>query len=719
MIAGAALAQAQTLQVQLAPEQVYAGDAFRLIVAVDGTRLGAVDYEFQPAVQQAGQSTSLSSINGAISSSCTLRLIAPEPGTYQLRRLTATTQEGKTLTYDQPLQVTVRELAADPDLTLAFAADPAEPLPGDEVTLTLTITAPGWRDPQGRLHSPFLERDFFGRVQERLPQVTFDFHPTDDAVLKLLEQPRAVAPTHSGETLTWKVTARYRALRPGTYHFSAPILRDTRILSVDARGSAREEQCASIGKPLTLQVAAPPMEGRPERYVGAIGHTFTATAALNTLGAKVGDPLQLTLQLQGDGDPSLLRAPTLPPIDGFRLYGESTRESLSDGARFIYTLRPLRAGLLEIPPLALGWFERSTRAYRTVLTEAVPLRVHPSAQLVLLGDDGEQVATALPPALRLPDSPELPPSLPLWSKALGALGVGALLLRALITGGRWLAAKVLMLLQARRPLAKACAILARTTRPDEATAAVRLWAKSPALTPAELRARLPESPDAAEAVRAYAELERAAYTTGADVPEARATLRRLLPLLRLLGVVLFFAASPLVAADSFVREQAQTLSITANTPEDYARAANLWLRLAREGSPSRAILLNGASCAFFARHPEIARTLIEAYELRYGRDHDSTQALRAACERLDRPMPGLLRRLAPHELAAWAVAALGIWALLCAIPWRRLRPLRWVLAAVTVGLAAGWGVLLVQSRSMLLPEALPEATEESQTEVGP
>jgi hypothetical protein len=107
-----------------------------------------------------------------------------------------------------------------------------------------------------------------------------------------------------------------------------------------------------------------------------------------------------------------------------------------------------------------------------------------------------------------------------------------------------------------------------------------------------------------------------------------------------LGILLalFFTLAPAVTQampDTFILEQAEALSLSATTPEDYGTAADLWLSLARDGYPSQAILLNAAGCAIFARQPIVAKRIIERYELLYGADYASEQALTAALERLE------------------------------------------------------------------------------------
>ncbi len=717
----AAWAGAQTLRVRVAPETVYAGDAFRLEVAVEGERLERVDFAFSPEARTLGRTSGLTAVNGRVSSRLSCTVLAETPGTYRLERLEATTASGKTLTFGGHPTVTVRRLEPDPALSLTLTAEPEAPLPGDEVTLTLTARAPALVGGDGDPHSPFVETDLFGRLAERAPNIAFEPQTGEDSPLRLAGRPVALSREADGTNLVWRFSIPYRAVRAGEQTFPAPILRDTRLTGHDAQGNPLSERCAAVGAPLTVRVSAPPAEGRPEGFVGAIGGAFSAEAALDALGAKVGDPVRLTLRFLTDGDPALLRAPDLPRLPGFRAYGEPVREGFRGGAAFVYPLRPLRAGLLEVPPLEFAWFDRASRAYRTVRTAAVPLRVRPSAQLVLLGDDGETAYAELPPALIMGD---LPPRRPApWGRWPALVGLGALVLVGGVRLLCLLAAKAVALLGARRPAARACAALDRTTDPAEAAAAVRAWAKRPALTPAELRAALPPSPEAEEAVRAYAALEAAAYSGGGDVPEARAALRRLLPRLRLLALALALVfAATLPAADAFVREEAVARSVSAATPEAYAEAANLWLRLLREGGDARTFLLNAASCAFWARRPEASLALLRRYERLYGRDALSRQGIRAACAALGRPEPWMGDRLGGPGVTALLWGLGGVFLLVSAL---RLLPRRWLgpaygkltllgnlLAVVVIVLLLARPLMALRATWIPLPDDLPTAPEE-------
>ena len=239
-----------------------------------------------------------------------------------------------------------------------------------------------------------------------------------------------------------------------------------------------------------------------------------------------------------------------------------------------------------------------------------------------------------------------------------------------------------------------------------------MWAGRPSLTPEELRAKLAPSAEADEAVEAYRRLEAAAYSGGGDVPEARATLRRLLPKLRFLALALLLLAPAWAgAADDFARDRAWAASLEAGRPEEVAAAANLWLDLARAGDDSRATLTNAATLALLAKRPDVSFALLTRCERLHGRSADGDQAMNATCSALSRPMPGWWRRVAWPQVAGWAAGALGLCLLLCAVPRRGLWPWRAAAFAAALILAAWAAAEWTAATQTALPEPLPPPTE--------
>lgn len=706
---------AAQLRAVLSPAEVFLGDAFRLEISGSRTDIEAVTPVFSQPAEVIQQSRSVMNINGKVSATLTLFVLPKAPGTYTVQSLEAATA-GSRFRVPCSGSVRVRELEADPALTLASSLAPERIYPGDEVTLTVKVLAKEIRY-QGKALPPFVEQGFFGRISFRMPAVNLRTETDEEAPLQPVSRPQVKQLPKEGEMFAWEVTVRYRAVRPGTQTFAAPSVRDNRIRAIDADGNITVEPCASIGSPIDIEVLSPPIEGRSAAYTGAIASRFSCETTLDALNVKLGDPVKLSLTCRTDADTESLRPPVLPELPGFRIYGEGSRDRFEGGCTFHYALRPLRDGLLEIPALQPAWFDRQTESYRVETTDPIPLRVHPSAQVMLIGPDSEAGALpdALPPALHLEPGPQPKLAPAAWSLCLAAFGAGALLLRLLLPLVKGLFLAVIVPFAGPRSSLRARLSAARATDPQTLLTAIRQWLGAPGLTSRDLPLYFEPSDATGRFVQLYAQLEQALYSQRDDFAALKAELLPLMgqvkrrqteqstafrSLLFLLALLVPFGLQ--AAPDAFLREQAEAASIAITTPREAAEAANLWMTVAREGDLSEAVLLNGASCALFARQPATAEQLLRICRTLHGESSSLRRAERAAAVQQEKTLPLVrLPKLSVLLTAAWTVFA--ILSLSCAIPSTGLRRARISSGLVLLILIAA---LLVAVRTAG-PEALP------------
>ncbi|MFK7898137.1 MAG: BatD family protein [Myxococcota bacterium] len=130
-----------------------------------------------------------------------------------------------------------------------------------------------------------------------------------------------------------------------------------------------------------IEVAEVPRQGRPPSFAGAIGEGFTLDVVADRSVVQIGEPIQLTFNLRGNGDLSSAR---LPPLDAeglfdpnrFRLPEEPPAGIVTDGQKsFEVTLRVLDASVREIPELAYSWFDADSRRFETTLSRPIALSV--------------------------------------------------------------------------------------------------------------------------------------------------------------------------------------------------------------------------------------------------------------------------------------------------------------------------------------------------------
>ncbi len=195
--------------------------------------------------------------------------------------------------------------------------------------------------------------------------------------------------------LTYSILLPYVPLKEGELRFG-PVSFKGQIISdieeVDGVPQARMRQIYALTDELIMKVELPPVENRPASFIGGIGSSLAANATLDTVSCKVGDPLTLRLEVTGDIRPESLRPPEIEAIDGvknsFRIYGDSVKtETLANGKRFTYRVRPTVPGTLEFPSIPVAYFDIEKRDYQIVNTQPIPLRAMATVQIAAAADE--------------------------------------------------------------------------------------------------------------------------------------------------------------------------------------------------------------------------------------------------------------------------------------------------------------------------------------------
>jgi hypothetical protein len=148
----------------------------------------------------------------------------------------------------------------------------------------------------------------------------------------------------------------------------------------------------------------PPLSGRPANFTGAIGNFRISTSATPThLHAQ--DPLVLVVRVSGSASPD--GAPARPNLRRVAEFNRSFRTKDLESSHpepsvweFHYELRPLRAGVREIPAIRLDYYKPGImppeKGYRTTYAPAIALRVGPG--VAVTPDEIPGVAASTPDA---------------------------------------------------------------------------------------------------------------------------------------------------------------------------------------------------------------------------------------------------------------------------------------------------------------------------------
>ncbi len=169
-----------------------------------------------------------------------------------------------------------------------------------------------------------------------------------------------------------------------------------------ARGMKRVT-LKSLASPVT--VVAPPREGRPAGFAGAIGR-FAMRAALSSRETTVGDPVTLRLSVGGRGSLERLELGAIADTADFRAYPGTNHFEPADALGseghkiFEYVLVPEQAGVLRVPVPPMAFYDPVAKEYGVASVPDLTLQVRgqtaaPAVPTVASGAGGDPSKAAV------------------------------------------------------------------------------------------------------------------------------------------------------------------------------------------------------------------------------------------------------------------------------------------------------------------------------------
>ncbi|UCE61469.1 MAG: BatD family protein, partial [Phycisphaerales bacterium] len=295
-----------------------------------------------------------------------------------------------------PFQITAKESVAGDLLYLELIGDRKNVYVGQPINVTLEIWIKPYEKNEVRMDADNMWRyaidenaSTWGPFQEnvlaRPPDVTCRTGARPDA--------NGVKQTYFVYSLTREVWPE----RPGTLDANG-----VKVVA-DYPLKARRKRSVLLGRPYEvvesrpivaevenskIVVRAPPEEGRPDTYQGAVGaYEMTISATPTEVG--VGDPISLTLQIQGTGRMDLVQAPILADQESltanFRVQeGRPAGTVDNNGVKtFSQTIRAKHGGVTDIPPIRFSYFDPHEERYVSLKTDPIPLTVQESTRSVI------------------------------------------------------------------------------------------------------------------------------------------------------------------------------------------------------------------------------------------------------------------------------------------------------------------------------------------------
>ena len=398
----------------VSPSAVAAGESAELVVRVEGAMRG-VDAPELPAIDglafhAAGTSQNMQWVNGRMSASIeySFLVVADRPGTYRI----------------EPIRVRVgdRDYTAAPvtlEVTAARRAVPAPATGGGRARSGRRGGAAG----AGRGAAPVVPATAGGSIFVRArvdrdtvyvgQQVTWTMGYYTDGRVALLRSPNYTPPEATGFWVEDLPQRRYETTIDGRRYSVSEVRRayfptapghavigpasvDVVVDAFTTRGLLDElfsrgfsaglggKQYRLLSDTLRVVVLPLPSRGRPAGFTGAVASDVTIQASVDRAQGRVGEPVTLTVTLDGTGNMQGVALPALPDLDGFRVYESQSKSStfrsgdLVRGRKTVqYVMVPRRAGRFTVPPIELAYFDPEARRYRVARSHPVALSIEP------------------------------------------------------------------------------------------------------------------------------------------------------------------------------------------------------------------------------------------------------------------------------------------------------------------------------------------------------
>lgn len=229
--------------------------------------------------------------------------------------------------------------------------------------------------------------------------------------------------------------ARFRFRASVTVNRPGPLdLEPVRVVANLKSGSYRDrfgfrrsqtELFKAIGDRQRLVVRALPVANRPPGFVNAIGSGFSISVSASRTVVQVGDPIELSIRIRGDGELEGLSLPLLAGPGGlppmlFSVPSEAdfgVIDKQTNSKTYSATVRVRSADVREIPPLEFAYFDPVEGQYATVSSQPIALSVGGSN---IIGAADVTVATPVPQSIETTDSSRPTPTARPLTTLIGA-----------------------------------------------------------------------------------------------------------------------------------------------------------------------------------------------------------------------------------------------------------------------------------------------------------
>ncbi len=394
------------------------GSEVTLVVTVKGKFRKTSDPELPPledfSVYQAGTSQSLSFGTGGTSSTLQFKyvLVPKRPGVFSI----------------EPIRFRVGDKIYTADAVRLEVVKAASSMPVPE-------TAPEAAEDEQEDRPIFIRAVADKDTVYINEQITWTMGFYTDGRIDLMRSPEYAPPSAEGfwiedlppqknsyrqikgrQYLVNEIKRGFFAMAPGEYRIRAArvdlVIDDLSRRSRDNMvGDFFNRRFSSFGfgKPvslktdeITITVLPLPKEGQPGNFSGLVGRNLEVSLRADKNVAQVGEPVNLVVEIRGEGNFKTMSAPELPAHKDFKMYESGTASDLfkkdyvvSGRKKYEYVLIPKVEGDRTIPPVRMSYFDPAAKVYEFVQSAPVHLEIMPGTEeegrRVIFAGSGEDI----------------------------------------------------------------------------------------------------------------------------------------------------------------------------------------------------------------------------------------------------------------------------------------------------------------------------------------
>jgi hypothetical protein len=271
--------------------------------------------------------------------------------------------------------------AGEGELYVRAVARPERPFVGQQVVVDYVLYFRGHLEPRSAQFVGAWQAEGLWREELDVPPSSRSPRPAGNGYWSVLVRRVALYPTRSGEVRLGELTFEIELLR-----------REEDPFGFFGAYSSRFERASPTAPAVELQARALPA-GAPVGFGGAVGR-FSLRAGFDREDAEVGDPVQLTAVVEGNGNLATLAPPVIDAPASFERYEPSEDRTLDrSGApatgrkTFGWSMVPRSGGRFEVG-LRFAYFDPVREEYRALAVPNLGIDVAGAIDPVAAATDG-------------------------------------------------------------------------------------------------------------------------------------------------------------------------------------------------------------------------------------------------------------------------------------------------------------------------------------------